>query len=129
MIDGISVTTGKAPVEFVQNRPADAPKPEKTPQQRLEEQNVELTFDFEAVQAAVAEVQNHVQVVSGRALSFNFDPSLDRSVITVVDSETDALVRQIPSEEFLAIARVLREQTASDQQARTLRGLIFDQQT
>ena len=129
MVDGISVATGKAPVEFVQNRPADAPKSGKTPQQRLEEQKVELTFDFEAVQAAVAEVQDYVKVVSGRALSFNFDQSLDRSVITVVDSETNALVRQIPSEEFLAIARVLREQTASDQQARTLRGLIFDQQT
>ena len=129
MVDGISVATGKAPVEFVKNRPGDAPKPEKTPQQRLEEQKVELTFDFEAVQEAVAEVQDYVKVVSGRALSFNFDQSLDRSVITVVDSETNALVRQIPSEEFLAIARVLREQTASDQQARTLRGLIFDQQT
>lgn len=129
MVDGISVSTGKAPVEFVQNRPADAPKLEKTPQQRLEEQKVELTFDFEVVQAAVAEVQSYVKVVSGRALSFNFDQSLDRSVITVVDNETNALVRQIPSEEFLAIARVLREQTASDEQARTLRGLIFDQQT
>ena len=129
MVDGISVATGKAPVEFAQNRPADALKPEKTPQQRLEEQKVELTFDFEAVQAAVAEVQDYVKAVSGRALSFNFDEGLDRSIITVVDSETNALVRQIPSEEFLAVARVLREQTASDQQARTLRGLIFDQQT
>ena len=68
-------------------------------------------------------------MVSGRALSFAIDNQLKRSVITVVDSETESLVRQIPSEEILEVARLLKSQQAESQRASTVRGLIFDQQT
>ena len=102
----------------------------QSPQElRLADQKVEATFDFEALAEAVARVQEYSDMVSGRALSFAIDNQLKRSVITVVDSETESLVRQIPSEEILEVARLLKSQQAESQRASTVRGLIFDQQT
>ncbi len=48
----------------------------------------------------------------GRSLSFQRDDSIDKNVITVVDSSTNQVVRQIPSEEVVAIARQLRDELA-----------------
>ena len=59
-------------------------------------------------------------MVSGRAKSFAIDNQLKRSVITVVDSETESLVRQIPSEEILEVARLLKSQQAESQRASTV---------
>ena len=42
-----------------------------------------------------------------RDLQFQVDESTDSAVITVLDSQTNEVVRQIPSEEFIAIARYL----------------------
>ena len=57
---------------------------------------------------AIAELQDFVEGL-GRSLSFSQDESIDRSVITVRDTQTNQVVRQIPSEEVVAIARQLRE--------------------
>ena len=57
---------------------------------------------------AIAELQDFVEGL-GRSLSFSLDESIDRSVITVRDTQTNQVVRQIPSEEVVAIARQLRE--------------------
>jgi len=45
----------------------------------------------------------------GRNLSFRQDDSIDRSIITVRDESTQQVVRQIPNEEVVAIARQIRE--------------------
>lgn len=87
---------------------------------------LEERIDFKALSEAVAKVQEFADVVSGRALSFSVDAQLNRSVITVKDASTQSLVRQIPSEEFLEVARALQEQQVASEQARTVRGLIFD---
>jgi flagellar protein FlaG len=42
-----------------------------------------------------------------RDLQFRVDETTDRVVVTVVDSETQEMIRQIPSEEVLALARSL----------------------
>jgi flagellar protein FlaG len=49
---------------------------------------------------------------SPRALSFRVDESSGRTVITVVDADTQRVVRQIPAEEVLALSRALTEQRA-----------------
>ena len=66
-----------------------------TPQAR----QAELT---QAVQAINSYVQN-----LRRDLQFTVDEATDRTVITVIDSETQEVIRQIPSEEVLALARSL----------------------
>ena len=58
------------------------------------------------ISAAVSRLNNHVQNIS-RDLEFTIDEELNRTIITVYDSETEEVIRQIPSDEVLALARSL----------------------
>ncbi len=68
----------------------------------------------EALDRAVSRLQEYVQVVR-RNLEFSIDETTDRLVVKVVDAETEEVVRQIPSEEALALARRLQETRAEQQ--------------
>jgi flagellar protein FlaG len=63
---------------------------------------------------ATADVEKAVQQLnelareSRRGLRFRVDEGSGRTVITVLNASTDEIVRQIPSEEILAIARAVR---------------------
>ena len=48
-----------------------------------------------------------------REIRFTIDDSTGRTVINVLDAETEELVRQIPSEEVLAVAARLKEEASS----------------
>jgi len=69
---------------------------------------------------AMADLQAYVEGL-GRSLSFSRDESIDRSVITVRDTQTNQVVRQIPSEEVVAVVRQLR-----DEMAEVRAGLLMD---
>jgi len=56
----------------------------------------------------VALVNDYVQTVQ-RDLQFKVDEELDRTVIRVVDSDTGELIRQIPDDIFLELARRLKD--------------------
>jgi flagellar protein FlaG len=45
----------------------------------------------------------------GRDLNFRMDDQLDKTIITVLDSGTNQIVRQIPSEEVVSIARQIND--------------------
>ena len=72
---------------------------------------------------AIAELQDFVDGL-GRSLSFRQDDSIDRSVITVLDTQTKKVVRQIPSEEVVAIARQIREDMAEARSGLLLNGNV-----
>jgi flagellar protein FlaG len=55
------------------------------------------------VEAAVAAINRSLQP-SDHSLSFSVDQKSDRIVVKVVDSESGKTLRQIPSDEVLAIA-------------------------
>lgn len=129
MVDGISGVGEKPPLNLQPAQQANQKPSAKSAEVRLSEQKVEATFNFEVLTEAVARVQEYSDMVSGRALSFAIDNQLKKPIITVVDSETESLVRQIPSEEILEVARLLKSQQAESERASTVRGLIFDQQT
>ena len=129
MVDGISGVAEKPPITAQPVQQSVQKPSSRSAEVRHAEQKVESTFDFEALAEAVAKVQEYSDMVSGRALNFSIDNQLKRSVITVVDSETESLVRQIPSEEILEVARLLKNQQAESERASTVRGLIFDSQT
>ena len=57
---------------------------------------------------AVREINEFVQSVQ-RDLSFNMDEASGRTVIKVIDRDSGDTVRQIPSEEVLAIASQIRD--------------------
>jgi len=66
---------------------------------------------------AVKDINEYVQNVQ-RDLRFSIDEDSGHTVITVLDGETEEVIRQIPAEEILAIARNLK----------AMKGLLFDAQ-
>ncbi|WP_297526465.1 flagellar protein FlaG [Thiohalobacter sp.] len=68
----------------------------------------------EALDRAVVRLQEQVQMVR-RNLEFSIDETTDRLVVKVVDAETEEVVRQIPSEEALALARRLEAARSAQQ--------------
>ncbi|MDJ0877691.1 MAG: flagellar protein FlaG [Halieaceae bacterium] len=66
-----------------------------------------------AVIEAAGAISSFVQNVS-RELRFDVDEQSGRTVIMVMDRNTDQVIRQIPSEEVLALAKVLEESTQDD---------------
>lgn len=75
--------------------------------------------ESEPVNQAVEVLNEYVQSVN-RDLQFSVDEASGRTVIKVLDAETQEVVRQIPSEEILALARHLREAME------TAKGLILE---
>lgn len=57
---------------------------------------------------AVSRMSDYVQNIR-RGLEFTIDEESDRTVITVYDIESEEVIRQIPSEEFLNLARHFNE--------------------
>ena len=60
-----------------------------------------------AVQAAAQQLQDYV-ATAGRTLEFHLDEGTGMTVVTVKDSESGDVIRQIPSEEVLKIAESLK---------------------
>lgn len=58
------------------------------------------------ISEAVSRLNDHAQSIS-RDLEFTIDEELNRTIITVYDAETEEVIRQIPSEEVLSLARYL----------------------
>jgi flagellar protein FlaG len=61
------------------------------------------------LQGAVSDINNYVQNLQ-RSLLFTVDEESGKDVVTVLDTETEEVIRQYPSEEVLVIARRLAEQ-------------------
>ena len=68
--------------------------------------------EFE-LEEAVSNISDYVQNLE-RSLSFSVDEISGKTVITVSDPENDEVIRQIPSEELLQVARHYAELEASE---------------
>jgi len=73
-------------------------------------------IDMQALSSAVSTLKDYVQNIQ-RDLEFSVDKELNRVIIRVYDSETQEVIRQIPAEEMLKLARQL---------ARAEEGLLLD---
>ncbi|MCU7906853.1 MAG: flagellar protein FlaG [Candidatus Thiodiazotropha sp. (ex Epidulcina cf. delphinae)] len=62
----------------------------------------------ENVEAAVDQMKDFAQVMS-RQLQFDVDDESGRTVVRVIDKDSGDVIRQIPSEEVLALARHMKE--------------------
>ncbi len=60
------------------------------------------------LEKAVDSMNNYVQTVK-RDLQFSVDQELNQTVIKVLDSSTGKLIRQIPDDIFLELARKVKE--------------------
>jgi len=73
-------------------------------QQKVEEQKV----DQGNVEKAVTKLNDYVQSIQ-RNLQFNLDDESGKTVITVVDRNTSAVIRQIPDDVALKLAQDLQQ--------------------
>ena len=64
------------------------------------------------IDTAVTDLNSSIQSVQ-RNLKFSVDKDLDKIVINVTDKKTEEVVRQIPSEDFLELARNLQDMVDS----------------
>jgi len=62
------------------------------------------------VRQAVSRLNDYVQTLR-RDLRFTVDEESGRAIVKVIDSETGELIRQIPSEEVVAISQALTDTT------------------
>jgi flagellar protein FlaG len=73
----------------------------------------------EELGTALRDINLHMQSIH-RNLNFSIDEGSERTVIKVIDAETDETIRQIPSEEVLVLARRLKDAEREQQ------GLFFN---
>lgn len=70
------------------------------------EPRTDQNIDRETLLQAVEEVRSAIAPVAQNLL-FSIDNDTGRTVVKVVDSSTDEVIRQIPSEELLAISKAM----------------------
>lgn len=103
-VSNVSVATSYTPAADKAVKPLQAEpelvKPAEAVKQVTEVSNTELQQAVDVVNQAVALEQ--------RSLSFSIDDVSGRSVIKVIDYETDELIKQIPSEELLKVAQDIK---------------------
>lgn len=90
------------PVKKSQSLAADSPQPRTEERENREEEPQRLV---EAVQS----INDFMQAVR-RELQFSIDEATSRAVIKVMDKENGQMIRQIPSEEVMALARRIAEE-------------------
>lgn len=73
-----------------------------------EKNEIKDSKNFEKLSEAVRVINNNIQAIK-RELHFSIDDKSGETVIKVIDSETEELVRQIPNEDALKVARRLVE--------------------
>jgi flagellar protein FlaG len=75
---------------------------------KVSPQEATQKVDAEEVVQAVIDITEYVQNIS-RDLQFQVDKQTGDTIVTVLDTETKAVIRQIPSEEVVAMARYIAE--------------------
>jgi len=82
---------------------------------------------IEELQASVAKIASFLDT-SAHALTIRIDEQIDRPVVTVIDEETSRVVRQIPSEDVIAVAHYI-ESNLRQEQADKAVGLLLNVNT
>jgi len=100
----VTPTQGMAPVTPIFTSQASGSAQPATPVPTVNKQSVET---------AVEQMQDFAQVMS-RQLQFDVDDQSGRTVVRVIDKDSGDVIRQIPSEEILAMARHMKELMEED---------------
>lgn len=82
---------------------------------------------IEELEKQVQELQDAMSL-KGWAINFSVDKDLSQTIIKVMDAETKTMIRQIPSEEWVSIAKRLREYSddMGGKTKQSVAGLLLD---
>ena len=105
------------------NRSSSSNSTEKVAEQRqtvavevtaVETHEVDVELSQEALEKVVSQLNAYIQNTQ-RDVDFSVDDATGRVVVKVIDSQSEEVIRQIPSEEMLAISRHLVESLETEQ--------------
>ncbi len=85
---------------------------------------LELEFDLEVVERAAETVGSFIEQVT-RSVRVAYDQHIDTPIFTVVDAQTSEVIRQIPSEDLVAIARFLETHDVNPVGSKALAGILI----
>lgn len=88
--------------------------------QQTEDRRLELEKQAQKLQ--------ELSSLKGWKVDFSVDQDLHQTVVKVIDSDTKSVIRQIPSEEMLALEKKLKAITDGENGNNGLSGLLFDHQ-
>ena len=111
------------PVDSVSQPVATSPtqQDKKAPSaQQSENQRLELEKQAQKLQ--------ELSSLKGWKVDFSVDQDLHQTVVKVIDSDTKSVIRQIPSEEMLALEKKLKAINDGENGNNNLSGLLFDHQ-
>lgn len=72
-----------------------------------------LAQSMEEVKADIQELQKLSDIVAGNKLQFNVNKELNAVVVSVIDSSTNQVVKQIPSEDMIKLKLRIRNAIGS----------------
>ena len=81
---------------------------------------------MEEVQKAVETLRAAVDKYTP-AMNIGFDVELNRMIVRVTDAETNEVIREVPSEDLLEIARFLERNGVDAVGSESLRGMLLDE--
>ena len=85
----------------------------KVIQQKIAPSAADVTQKFEnniaETKADMQELQRITQIVAGNKLQFNVNKELEAVIVSVIDSETDQVIKQIPSEDMVKLKLRIRQ--------------------
>ncbi|MEQ8231003.1 MAG: flagellar protein FlaG [Gammaproteobacteria bacterium] len=87
--------------------PAADQAQETAPGQQAEPVTRIPSLDSQAFESAVKDITEEAQNLQ-RSLQFHVDEESGRTIITVIDKQTEEIIRQIPPEEVLSLAEQFR---------------------
>lgn len=105
--------TNLSTATLIHTQPSSNVRSMGTYRQSLPDQGTSLPSEVRSPPVKQEDLAEAVQVINSyvqnlqRDLEFTIDDETDRTIVRVIDSETKEVIRQIPSEAALAIARSL----------------------
>lgn len=115
-LDPSAVTTTPKPAQRAQNTTTGAPQetPTTTPvdASRKADESSDAQRKNDELDDVVKNLNDHIQQYR-RELQFEVDEKSGRTVVKVMDIETNEVIRQMPSEEVLAMSHRLTEMTGT----------------
>lgn len=105
-ISSLATATASRAVVVTPSQPAKTSEaaPDQAPQAPLPLKPE--ASNAEQMQMAVAEIRKAVAPVA-RNLQFSIDKETGKTIVKIVDAETNEVIRQIPGDEVIAIARAI----------------------
>ncbi|QYZ65530.1 MAG: flagellar protein FlaG [Gammaproteobacteria bacterium (ex Lamellibrachia satsuma)] len=94
------------PLKVVGSIPGNEPAAATLQPKAVEERSAAVSS--EVLKGAVSQMQDFAQVLQ-RELQFDLDEDSGKTVVRVMDRQSGDLIRQIPSEEVLALAKHMQE--------------------